>query len=147
MTIDLYQMEKQWREENEQLARQYYYSVLGTPLLRLMMRRKQEVGDTDVCLSYLITTEDQQFKNKLQEVRNMQITQLLEKLKIPYRSTGKEYVCRCPLHKEKTPSFYISKTKNVYHCFGCQAKGDIINLYMRYADCNFRSSVEYLSQL
>jgi hypothetical protein len=147
MTIDLYQMEKAWQEENGAVARKYYYSMLGTPLLRLMMRRKQEVGDTDVCLSYLITTEDQQFKNKLQEVRNMQIVQLLEKLKVPYRSTGKEYVCNCPVHKEKTPSCYISKSKNLYHCFGCGAKGDVINLYMRYADCTFKDAVEFLSRV
>ena len=32
----------------------------------------------------------------------------------------------CPFHNEKTPSFAVSENKQMYHCFGCQASGNVI---------------------
>ena len=37
--------------------------------------------------------------------------------------------CCCPLHNEKTPSAHYDATQDLYHCFGCQAGGDLINIY------------------
>ena len=39
--------------------------------------------------------------------------------------SGNQYKARCPFHNERTPSFYISTERGSYHCFGCQAHGDI----------------------
>ncbi len=39
--------------------------------------------------------------------------------------SGAQYKARCPFHHERTPSFYISPDRGTYHCFGCQAHGDI----------------------
>ena len=44
---------------------------------------------------------------------------------------GREYWHRCPFHDDKTPSFSINIEKGTYHCFGCGARGDIINLYAK----------------
>ena len=38
---------------------------------------------------------------------------------------GSDYVCCCPFHDEKTPSFYIHDDKQFFHCFGCGVSGDI----------------------
>lgn len=39
---------------------------------------------------------------------------------------GREWRACCPFHNEKTPSFYVNDEKGFYHCFGCQAHGDVI---------------------
>ncbi len=38
------------------------------------------------------------------------------------------YKCRCPFHKERTPSFMISIPKEVYHCYGCGKGGPLVKL-------------------
>ncbi|GAX38522.1 DNA primase [Nodularia sp. NIES-3585] len=46
------------------------------------------------------------------------------------RKRGKDFVGLCPFHDEKTPSFTVSQTKQMYHCFGCQAGGNAIKFLM-----------------
>ena len=40
---------------------------------------------------------------------------------------GKDFVTLCPFHREKTPSCVISPAKNLYHCFGCNAAGSVLD--------------------
>ncbi len=53
------------------------------------------------------------------------------------RSTGKELRGLCPLHDEKTPSFYVDAEKGVFHCFGCGAGGDSITFIMMHHSVGF----------
>jgi DNA primase len=46
------------------------------------------------------------------------------------RKRGKDFVGLCPFHDEKTPSFTVSQTKQMYFCFGCQAAGNAIKFLM-----------------
>ncbi|MCL2367002.1 MAG: DNA primase [Oscillospiraceae bacterium] len=46
------------------------------------------------------------------------------------KRSGKEMLGLCPFHSEKTPSFYVSPDKQVYHCFGCGKGGGVINFLM-----------------
>ncbi len=46
------------------------------------------------------------------------------------RKRGKDFVGLCPFHDEKTPSFTVSQTKQMYFCFGCQAGGNAIKFLM-----------------
>jgi DNA primase len=46
------------------------------------------------------------------------------------RKRGKDFVGLCPFHDEKTPSFTVSQTKQMYYCFGCQAGGNSIKFLM-----------------
>ncbi|MBD2436542.1 DNA primase [Nostoc sp. FACHB-110] len=46
------------------------------------------------------------------------------------RKRGKDFVGLCPFHSEKSPSFTVSQTKQMYYCFGCQAGGNAIKFLM-----------------
>lgn len=54
---------------------------------------------------------------------------------------------RCPFpdHPEKTPSFSVSETKQVYNCFGCHKKGNIYTFLQQYNGMSFREAIEYLA--
>src|SRR5258708_12629004 len=43
------------------------------------------------------------------------------------KKTGKDFSGLCPFHQEKTPSFTVSPTKQIFYCFGCGKGGDIFN--------------------
>ncbi|MEN8259291.1 MAG: DNA primase [Pseudomonadota bacterium] len=65
--------------------------------------------------------------------------------RVPLKKTGSNYVARCPFHNEKTPSFSVSRTKQVYHCFGCGAGGNAISFLMDYDHMTFVEAVEDLA--
>lgn len=46
------------------------------------------------------------------------------------RHSPDSFACLCPFHAEKTPSCIITPSKGLYHCFGCGAKGSIIDWQM-----------------
>lgn len=50
---------------------------------------------------------------------------------------GGEQVGLCPLHQEDTPSFHVNEGKGVYHCFGCSAGGDVVDLFSRLHGTDF----------
>lgn len=56
------------------------------------------------------------------------------------------YVGLCPFHTEKTPSFHVSPSKGLYHCFGCGAGGDATRFLMSIEGLTFREAVERLAQ-
>ncbi|MBW4676032.1 MAG: DNA primase [Desmonostoc geniculatum HA4340-LM1] len=60
------------------------------------------------------------------------------------RRRGKDFVGLCPFHDEKSPSFTVSQTKQMYYCFGCQAGGNAIKFVM---DLGKRSFAEVVLDL
>ena len=58
---------------------------------------------------------------------------------------GDFWAC-CPFHSEKTPSFHAEDRKGRYHCFGCQASGDIFTFLVEKEGVNFPEAVERLAQ-
>lgn len=54
------------------------------------------------------------------------------------------YVCQCPFHAEKTPSCVITPAKGLYHCFGCGAKGSVIDWQMNTTGQGLREAVAFL---
>lgn len=64
---------------------------------------------------------------------------------IQLKRAGNNYKGVCPFHNEKTPSFVVSETKQIFTCFGCGATGDVIEFVKRYYNLDFNEAVEKLS--
>jgi hypothetical protein len=62
----------------------------------------------------------------------------------PFKKIGRNSVCLCPLHNEKTPSFTIFTKTNTYKCFGCQQGGNSIKLMRSLYNCDFKEAVKNL---
>lgn len=59
---------------------------------------------------------------------------------------GRKWVGLCPFHSEKGPSFTVDEEKQLYHCFGCGAGGDIFSLVMEKENLNFPEALRYLAE-
>jgi len=59
---------------------------------------------------------------------------------------GKDYVGLCPFHKEKTPSFHVTPSKNLFHCLGCDAGGSVIDFIMRQDGLTKSQAVAWLKE-
>ena len=64
---------------------------------------------------------------------------------IKLKKSGSSYVGLCPFHNEKSPSFSVSGTKQMYHCFGCGAGGNVITFVMEYENSTFPEAVKMLA--
>lgn len=62
------------------------------------------------------------------------------------QKSGSEWKCCCPFHHEKTPSFYVSRDKQMYYCFGCHAGGNVITWKMKYENVSFTEAVQDLAK-
>ena len=65
---------------------------------------------------------------------------------VPLKKAGSNYKGICPFHNEKTPSFVVSETKQIFTCFGCGATGDVIGFVERYDSLDFKGAVEMLAK-
>lgn len=65
---------------------------------------------------------------------------------VPLKKAGQNYMACCPFHKEKSPSFTVSPSKQFYHCFGCGAHGSAIGFVMEYQGLNFVEAVKNLAE-
>ena len=80
-----------------------------------------------------------------QLLSRVDVVEVIDRL-VPLKKAGQNYQACCPFHKEKSPSFSVSPTKQFYHCFGCGAHGSAITFLMEYAGKSFPDAVEELAQ-
>jgi len=66
---------------------------------------------------------------------------------IELKKTGANFKANCPFHGEKTPSFVVSPSKQIYHCFGCGAGGDSIKFVMEIEKLSYPEAVEKLASM
>ena len=58
---------------------------------------------------------------------------------------GSNYFGLCPFHNEKSPSFSVSPSKQMYYCFGCGAGGNVITFVMEYENYSFTEALKLLA--
>jgi len=61
------------------------------------------------------------------------------------KKAGANYKANCPFHGEKTPSFIVSPSKQIFHCFGCGVGGDAIKFVMDYEKLSYPETIEKLA--
>ena len=81
----------------------------------------------------------ERLKNEVSLVR------LMESQGFELKKHGKDYICRCPFHNDKTPSLVVSPNKNLWNCLGaCGVGGSVIDWVMKREGISFRRAVEIL---
>ena len=85
-------------------------------------------------------TEDQ-----IEQVR--QANDIVDVIKeyVPLKRAGKDYKALCPFHQEKTPSFQVSPSKQIYKCFSCGPGGDAVFWIMKSSKVTFIDAVQILA--
>lgn len=80
--------------------------------------------------------EDVRSRNDIVDVINSYVS---------LKKKGNTYTACCPFHNEKTPSFHVSRDKQLYHCFGCGAAGTVYTFLQQYENYTFPEAVEFLA--
>jgi DNA primase len=82
----------------------------------------------------------------IEQVRNASdIVEVISEY-LELKKTGRNFKARCPFHSEKTPSFMVSPEKQVYHCFGCGAGGNVFTFIMEQEKISFPEALRALAE-
>ena len=82
----------------------------------------------------------------IDEIRaNSDIVDVISQYVILKRS-GRNFFGLCPFHREKSPSFSVSPDKQIFHCFGCGAGGDVFGFVKRIENIEFKEAIEFLAE-
>ena len=64
---------------------------------------------------------------------------------VELKKSGANFKAPCPFHDEKSASFVVSPSKQIYHCFGCGVGGDSVSFVMEYEKLNYPEALEKLA--
>ena len=82
----------------------------------------------------------------IEEIKaNNDIVDIISQYVILKRS-GRNFFGLCPFHKEKTPSFSVSPDRQIFHCFGCGAGGNVIHFISKIENVDFKESMQILAE-
>lgn len=76
--------------------------------------------------------------------RSTRILDVLARYGIEARPQGRGYLAKCPFHDDHNPSLSVDPVKNVWHCFGCNAGGSVIDFVMKKDGLTFREATDKL---
>lgn len=81
-------------------------------------------------------------EEKIEEIRTAaNIVDIISSY-MPLKKKGRNFFGNCPFHNEKTPSFSVNEDKQIFHCFGCHAGGNVFKFLMDYKSISFLESVQ-----
>lgn len=84
-------------------------------------------------------------ENKIEEIRAAaDIVDVISGF-VQLRKRGRNFIGLCPFHSEKTPSFTVSEDKQIFHCFGCHAGGNVFKFLMEYEKISFIEAVQEMA--
>ena len=112
-----YKLDEELRGIDIRLARQRRY-------LRIIDNKPLPVGAVDAEL--------------IQTAKEVPIESIFDQ---QFKQSGNKLFGLCPFHAEKTSSFCLYRDTNRCYCFGCGAKGNVVDTYMKLNDCSFNEAV------
>jgi DNA primase len=65
---------------------------------------------------------------------------------LPLKRAGANFVCLCPFHKERSPSFNVNPSRQIFRCFGCGKSGDVFTFVREYENLEFIDAVRRLAE-
>jgi DNA primase len=65
---------------------------------------------------------------------------------VTLKKKGRDFAACCPFHQEKTPSFYVSPSKQIFKCFGCGKGGNIFNFVMEIEGASFAEAIQIVAE-
>ncbi|HBE41207.1 MAG TPA: DNA primase [Bacteroidales bacterium] len=65
---------------------------------------------------------------------------------VPLKRRGANYLGLCPFHNEKTPSFTVSPSKEIFKCFGCGKVGNVVNFVMEHEHLTYPEALKFLAK-
>ena len=65
---------------------------------------------------------------------------------VKLKKTGSNYMGLCPFHNEKSGSFSVSESRQMYHCFGCGVSGNVFTFLMEYENYTFVEALKVLAE-
>jgi DNA primase len=84
-------------------------------------------------------------EEKIAEIRESSNIVTLISEHVPLKKSGVNFKGLCPFHPEKTPSFIVSQEKQIFHCFGCGAGGNVFSFLMKHQNVSFREAATELA--
>ena len=91
-------------------------------------------------MNYSVEDILNEFKNRIR------LSDFLAKY-VNVEKKGNSYVCRCPFHNEKTPSFSINNEKGLFYCFGCGIGGNVLTFLTKYNNVSFSEALSDVANL
>ena len=84
--------------------------------------------------------------SKIEEIKSrVDIVELATEY-LTLKKAGRNYSGLCPFHQEKTPSFTVSREKQIFYCFGCGEGGNVITFLMKIANKTFPEAIKELAE-
>ncbi|HKZ57556.1 MAG TPA: DNA primase [Thermodesulfovibrionales bacterium] len=65
---------------------------------------------------------------------------------VQLRKSGQNFKALCPFHSEKTPSFMVNPSKQIFHCFGCGVGGDVVSFLMKLENIPFNEALHNIAK-
>lgn len=65
---------------------------------------------------------------------------------VQLKKAGQNYKGLCPFHPEKIPSFMVSPSKQIFHCFGCGIGGDVVSFLMKHENISFSEAIRHIAK-
>jgi len=65
---------------------------------------------------------------------------------VQLKKSGQNFKALCPFHSEKTPSFMVNPSKQIFHCFGCGVGGDVVSFLMKHENIPFNEALRNVAK-
>jgi DNA primase len=78
---------------------------------------------------------------------NASFETICHRYKVALQGTGDQRKAHCPFHNDRRPSLQVNLDKRVFHCFGCNVSGNILDFVMRLEECGIREAAKFVVEI